>query len=110
MRCRQSRVAGKAGGDANAYVYMLRCADGTLYTGSTTDVRRRLKQHEAGRASRYTRARLPVELCYVEQVEGWSAALVRERVIKRLARAAKEALIRSRGCCELGAGPLGRCL
>jgi putative endonuclease len=75
------------------WVYVVRCADGTLYTGVTTDVRRRLARHNAGTASKYTRARRPVELAYREPVRGRSAALRREAAIKRLTRRAKEALI-----------------
>ncbi|MCY0869081.1 MAG: GIY-YIG nuclease family protein [Firmicutes bacterium] len=89
-------------------MYIVRCADGTLYTGSTIDVARRLKQHQAGRASRYTRARLPVELCYVERVDGWSAALVRESAIKRLSRADKEQLVRCGGSGAQAVACLGR--
>ena len=76
-------------------VYILRCADGSLYTGITKDLDRRLEQHNAGTASRYTRSRLPVVLEYQEQQPGKGRALQRELAIKALSRAAKEALIRS---------------
>lgn len=76
-----------------AWVYMLRCADGSLYTGWSTDVGRRLQRHNAGAASRYTASRLPVELVYEAPVADRSAALREELRIKRLDRRAKLALI-----------------
>ena len=76
-----------------AWVYLLRCSDGTLYTGWTVDVRRRLAAHEAGRASRYTRSRRPVRLEAAWEVDGRSAALREEARIKRLPRAQKLELI-----------------
>ena len=75
------------------FVYILRCADGSLYTGITKDVDRRLEEHNAGTASRYTRCRIPVTLEYQEEVETMGAALKRELAIKALSRQAKEALI-----------------
>lgn len=78
---------------SDAWVYMLRCADGSLYTGWSTDVLRRLERHRAGKASRYTASRLPVELVYEAAVEDRSAALREELRIKRLDRRAKLALI-----------------
>ncbi|HEV2856322.1 MAG TPA: GIY-YIG nuclease family protein [Thermoanaerobaculia bacterium] len=75
------------------YVYILRCGDGSLYTGITTDLDRRLEQHRAGRASRYTRSRLPVALAWSGEVGSWSAALREERRIKALTRAEKEAFL-----------------
>jgi putative endonuclease len=80
-----------------AYVYMLRCADGSLYTGWSSDVQRRLAEHRRGRASRYTASRLPVELAHVVQVADRGAALREEARIKRLDRAGKLALIAARG-------------
>ena len=74
-------------------VYILRCGDGSLYTGWTSDLDRRLAQHAAGKASRYTRARLPVELAASFPAEDASAARRREAQIKRLPRAAKLALL-----------------
>jgi putative endonuclease len=74
-------------------VYLLRCSDGTLYCGWTTDVERRLAQHQSGRASRYTRARRPVTLALEILVADRSAALREEARIKRLPREAKLALI-----------------
>jgi predicted GIY-YIG superfamily endonuclease len=76
-----------------ASVYLLRCADGTLYCGWTTDVERRLAAHSAGTASRYTRSRLPVELAVAIPVADRSAALREEARIKRLPREAKLELI-----------------
>ena len=76
-------------------VYLLRCRDGSLYTGITNDLPRRLKAHAAGRASRYTRSRLPVRVVHAEPAASRSAALVREAAIKRLPRRAKLALIRA---------------
>jgi putative endonuclease len=78
-----------------AFVYLLSCADGSLYCGWTTDVDRRLAAHRAGTASRYTRSRRPLELATVIPVADRSAALREEARIKRLSRAAKLALIRS---------------
>ena len=75
------------------FVYLLRCSDGSLYTGWTTDVERRLAAHGAGTASRYTRSRRPVEIAAVLPVADRSAALREEARIKRLPRAAKLGLI-----------------
>lgn len=74
-------------------VYVLRCADGSLYTGITNDLEKRLGAHAAGKASRYTRSRLPVTLAYTEPRRTKSAALKREAAIKRLRRAEKDRLI-----------------
>lgn len=71
------------------WVYLLRCADGSLYCGWTTDVERRLVAHRNGTASRYTRSRRPVELAAVMPVANRSAALREEARIKRLPRSAK---------------------
>ena len=79
------------------FVYILRCADDTLYTGITTDLVRRCKQHDAGTASRYTRSRLPVVLLYQEAQASRSLALKRELEIKALSRQQKELLIRAAG-------------
>ena len=75
------------------YVYMLRCGDGTLYTGITDDVERRLAAHRSGKGAKYTRGRGPLELVYTEEQPDKSAALRREVRIKKLRREQKEALI-----------------
>jgi putative endonuclease len=75
------------------HVYILECADGTLYTGATNDVPTRVERHNRGRGAKYTRSRLPVGLVYVETAGRRGAALRREREIKRLTRAAKRRLI-----------------
>jgi putative endonuclease len=75
------------------YVYLLRCRDGSLYAGAAVDLERRLAEHRAGRASRYTRSRRPLELAWSLEVVSWSAALREEHRVKRLRRAAKEALV-----------------
>jgi putative endonuclease len=72
---------------------MLRCGDGTLYTGYTDDVLRRLAVHQSGKGAKYTRSRLPVELAYREEWPDKSAALRREIAIKKLSRTEKLALI-----------------
>jgi putative endonuclease len=72
---------------------MLRCRDGSLYTGITNDLERRLLRHRAGRASAYTRTRLPVRLVYEERQPDRRAALRREAALRRLSRAAKLALV-----------------
>lgn len=77
------------------FVYIVRCADHTLYTGITTDLERRLAEHNAGIGARYTRARLPVELIHAEPAADRSSASRREVAIKRLPRSAKLALIAS---------------
>lgn len=81
------------------YVYLLRCADGSLYAGITTDIHRRLAEHNAirGPGARYTRARQPVELAYLEPAADRSAATRRERELKRLGRVAKQALVAGQG-------------
>jgi putative endonuclease len=79
------------------YVYMLRCADGSLYTGITTDVSRRAAEHngDSGLGARYTRSRRPVALVYVELADSRAQASRREAAIKRLDRARKLALCAS---------------
>lgn len=74
-------------------VYLLRCCDGSLFTGITNDLPKRLKAHNAGKASRYTRSRLPVALAYVEPQRSKSAALKREAAIKKLPRPQKLKLL-----------------
>lgn len=75
------------------WVYILRCSDGTLYTGSTNDVDRRLAAHNQGKGAKYTRGRGPVTAVYREPCPDKAAALRREAAIKRLTRAQKLALI-----------------
>ncbi len=77
----------------SAFVYMVQCADNTLYTGWTTNVDRRLQTHNAGRGAKYTRERGPVRLVYVEEMPNRRAAMKRELEIKRMRRAKKLALI-----------------
>jgi putative endonuclease len=78
---------------SDAWVYMLRCCDGSLYTGWTTDLTRRLARHSAGKASRYTASRLPVELVLAEPMPDRRSAMREEARIKRLSRAQKLALV-----------------
>lgn len=75
------------------FVYIVRCADGTLYTGWAKDVSRRIAEHNAGRGSRYTRTRGPVILVYQEEVPDLAAAMRREAAIKKYSRERKECLI-----------------
>ena len=75
------------------YTYILSCADGTLYTGWTNDLDRRLAAHNAGRGGKYTRARLPVTLVYYEEFAAKEEAMAREWAIKQLTRSEKLKLI-----------------
>ena len=77
------------------YAYMLRCADGTLYSGYTTDLPRRIAAHNRGRGAKYTRSRLPVRLAYYERFDTKQQAMRREAALKKLTRAQKQALVRS---------------
>jgi putative endonuclease len=92
------------------FCYILECADGTFYTGWTTDPARRLQQHSAGRGARYTRARRPLRLAYVEAQSDRRAAMRRERSLKNLTRQRKLALIRQQDGDDLSASdpPEGR--
>jgi len=74
---------------AVCWVYILKCSDGSLYTGCTGDLTRRLGAHLSGKASKYTRSRLPVTLAYVEKATDRGSALKREAQIKKLARSEK---------------------
>ena len=76
-------------------VYVLRCGDGTLYTGIARDAEARLRQHEAGKGARYTRGRGPLAMVLLEAAASHGDALRREAAIKRLKRAGKEALVSS---------------
>lgn len=80
---------------AKAYVYMLKCADGSLYTGWTNDLEKRVQKHQAGLGAKYTRAHLPVSLAYFEELSGKCEAMRREAAIKQLTRAQKLALVDS---------------
>ena len=75
------------------YVYIVECNDGTLYTGYTTDIKRRVKEHNEGKASKYTRSRLPVRCVYSEEYSTKSEALKREQEIKKLSRPKKIEII-----------------
>ena len=75
------------------WVYILRCSDGTLYTGSTKDIDERQRAHNLGKGARYTRGRIPVEVVYREQCADKSAALRREAEIKRMGREKKTRLL-----------------
>jgi putative endonuclease len=88
----------------DAWVYLLRCGDGSLYTGWTVDLERRLARHRAGVASRYTASRLPVDVALAIAMPDRTAARREEARIKRLNRAAKLALVRSAGGCEAQPG------
>lgn len=77
------------------WVYLLRCRDGSLYAGAAQDLPRRLARHAAGRASRYTRARLPVTLAYARRLPSWGQALREEYRLKQLPRAEKQRLARA---------------
>ena len=86
IRAIQDTEAAKTAG---YFVYLLRCSDGSLYCGWTSDLNRRLAAHNSGKGAKYTRSRRPVELFYWEELEDKSAAMRRERLIKRLSRAEK---------------------
>lgn len=76
-----------------AFTYILECADGTFYTGYTTDIEKRLATHNSGKASKYTRGRLPVKLVYLEECKDKETAMSREWHIKQLSRVEKIKLI-----------------
>jgi len=78
---------------ADAWVYMLRCADGSLYTGWSTDVPRRLAAHSAGKASKYTASRLPAELVFLAPMRDRASARREEARLKALDRVSKLALV-----------------
>ncbi len=79
------------------WLYILRCGDGTLYTGTTDDVDRRLAVHQSGKGAKYTRGRGPLEVVYREELPDKSAALKREIAVKRLTREEKLDLIKTSG-------------
>ena len=76
------------------FVYILKCADDTFYTGITTDPSRRLKEHNSGKGAKYTRSRLPCTIVYCEHSENKNSALKREAAIKKLSRKEKLQLIK----------------
>jgi len=78
-------------------LYVLKCSDGTLYTGITNDLTRRLKQHNEGTASRYTRSRIPVRVIFQERCRSKSHALKKEFALKSMTRKKKEDYIRVNG-------------
>lgn len=80
------------------YVYMVRCRDNSLYTGSTNDLSRRIQVHNSGKGAKYTKSRLPVTLAYREECPDKSTALKRECKIKRLTKAKKEQLAAETNC------------
>lgn len=77
------------------FVYILRCGDGSLYTGYTNDVKERLKTHNSGKGAKYTRSRLPVSLVYFKRVDSKSIGLRLEARIKKLTKNKKEALVKA---------------
>lgn len=79
------------------YTYILRCCDGSLYTGWTNNLEKRLEDHSRGRGAKYTRAHLPVALVYYECFDTKEEAMKREAAIKKLSRPAKERLIATGG-------------
>ena len=79
--------------EGNWHLYILRCGDGTYYTGMTTDVEKRLEVHRSGKGAKYTRGRSPLELVYSEKCQDHSHALRREWEVKKLKKPEKEALI-----------------
>ena len=95
MPKKNSKTKAKPSGD-KWFVYMVRCADGSLYTGITTDVNRRRQQHNDGTASRYTRSRRPTKLVWHQAHPNRSSALKREAAIKSMTRQEKVAMIRMR--------------
>jgi len=99
--CRKSISVDAIPSHKSHFVYVLACADGSLYTGYTTELLRRLRAHNEGKGAKYTRGRGPVELLYWEEGTDRSWGLRREEEIKRLSRLKKEDLI--------GEGPHGEC-
>ena len=83
------------------YTYMVKCSDGTLYTGWTTDLEHRVKAHNDGEGAKYTRSRRPVELVYYEEYVTKAEAMKREYSIKQLTRKQKEKLIENKNMCTI---------
>ena len=84
------------------YTYMLKCSDGTLYTGWTNDLEKRVEAHNSGKGAKYTKARRPVELAYYEEFETKEQAMKREYAIKQLTRKEKENLIKEKNMQQKG--------
>lgn len=93
-RMLEGMVKNASGDPGLWFVYILECADGTLYTGVTNDLKRRFETHNAGKGAKYTRTRLPVKIRYYEECAGRSAALIRECRVKALPRDKKVKLVR----------------
>ena len=83
------------------YTYMVKCSDGTLYTGWTTDLEHRVKAHNDGEGAKYTRSRRQVELVYYEEYTTIAEAMKREYSIKQLTRKQKEKLIENKNMCTI---------
>ena len=83
------------------YTYMVKCSDGTLYTGWTTNLEHRVKAHNDGAGAKYTRSRSPVELVYYEEYANKAEAMKREYSIKQLTRKQKEKLIENKNMCTI---------
>ncbi len=95
--CRKSTTENAIPSHKSHFVYILRCADGSYYTGYTTELVRRIQEHNEGKGAKYTRGRGPVELMYMEEGADRSWGQKREQAIKQLSRGQKEDLIR-KGC------------
>jgi len=80
-------------GETSWFLYLIRCKDGALYTGITTDVSRRLAEHQAGKGAKYLRGKAPLELVLQQEMGSRSAALIAEAAIKKLSKADKELII-----------------
>jgi putative endonuclease len=92
-----ARIAMDTAGKLQFYVYILKCRDGSFYTGYTKDLTERTRQHQTGKGARYTKAHPPIGIAYVEMFESRSQAMKREREIKKLSHQQKQALIASNG-------------
>jgi putative endonuclease len=93
MKAKEEQSAPNAAAGAVWFLYILGCCDGSFYTGVTTDIIRRLREHQEGKASRYTQTRRPVVLVYQEECGTRSQSLARECAVKSLSRQRKEELI-----------------
>jgi len=97
MRAKKEPMTAMRAAETTWFLYILRCGDGSFYTGVTTDIDRRLRAHQDGKASSYTRTRRPVDLVYSEACGSRSLSLARECAVKSLSRRDKEKLVSSRG-------------